>query len=75
MIQVNGYKIWLDKRANVTRAQLRQMPRNDLAESMRWQLHMSQEELDYLERANPDFNLDKFVASSDSKPFRIEVQR
>lgn len=75
MIKMQGYKIWCDPRAEVTRKQLRQLEKRDMAESMRWALHLSQEELNFLEMANPEFNLDMFVASNDSKPFRIEAQR
>lgn len=66
-----GYQFRIDPRAEVTRKQLRQIAKNDLGDCMRWQLHMSEEELFFLETHNPDFNMDQFIRSPESKAFRV----
>lgn len=68
---MKAYRTAIDPRAMVTRNQLNQLAVRDLGGAMRWALHLSHEELDYLEAHNPDFNMDQFVLSPDSKPFKI----
>ena len=68
-----GYQLRIDPRAEVTRKQARQLSIRDLDGLGRWSLHMSEEELAYLECNNPGFDMDKFVASSDSRPFKVSA--
>lgn len=52
---MSSYQLWVDPRAEVTRSQLRKLDIKDFSEkSLRWALHLSSEEMDYLERNNPD---------------------
>ena len=68
-----GYQLRIDPRAEVTRKQLRQLAIKDFGDCGRWHLHMSEEELGYLELNNPGFDMDKFVASQDSRPFKVSA--
>lgn len=78
------YNVWIDPRAAQTRQELRRLTIRDFAEkSLRWALHLSAEEMQYLERNNPeslgalsDPALYKaawaaFVNHPESKPFRV----
>ena len=78
------YRTKIDLKAAVTRAQMRQQLPKDLGHgTMRWALHLSVEESDYLESENPDtlglpedskqrdIEWRKFIEHPDSKPFRI----
>lgn len=52
---MSNYQMWIDPRAEVTRSQLRRIDIKDFSEkSLRWALHLSSEEMDYLEAHNPD---------------------
>ena len=68
-----GYQLRIDPRAEVTRKQLRQISIRDLDGMGRWHLHMSEEELSYLECNNPGFDMNKFVASPGSRPFKVSA--
>jgi hypothetical protein len=78
------YNTWIDPRAEVTRSQLRRIDIRDFAEkSARWALHLSEEEMAYLERYNPDSlgciadpalykaEWAKFINHPESKPFKV----
>lgn len=52
---MSSYQLWIDPRAEVTRNQLRKIDIRDFGDkSLRWSLHLSTEEMDYLEQHNPD---------------------
>lgn len=52
---MSSYQLWIDPRAAETRSQLRRIDIKDFSEkSLRWALHLSAEEMDYLEANNPD---------------------
>lgn len=52
---MSKYNVWIDPRAAETRAQMRRIDIRDFKEkSLRWALHLSEEEINYLERMNPD---------------------
>lgn len=78
------YNVWIDPRAEETRKQIRGLTIRDLAsKTMRWALHLSEEEMAYLERHNPETlgNLAdpmtykeewaRFINHGESKPFRV----
>jgi len=74
---------FIDPRANQTRKQMRSHVAKDFSDkSMRWALHMSEEEAAWLEFHNPDtlgltdpklrdLAWKAFIVSSDSVPYRI----
>ena len=66
-----AYRIAIDRRAEEVRKRLRQQMPSDLGDCMRWALHMSEEELAYLEAHNPDFNMDQFIKSREARAFMI----
>lgn len=81
---MSKYRIWIDPRAEVTRSQLRAIDIRDFKEkAARWALHLSEEELNYLERENPDTlgcisdpalykeAWRRFIDDPESKPFRV----
>lgn len=81
------YQTWIDPRAAVTRSQLSRIEIRDLCSAtMRWALHFSHEEMEYLERHNPDtlgawgdpalYNTEwkKFVDHPESQPYRVKVK-
>ena len=80
---MSKYRTWIDPRAAVTRAQLKREQIRDLGASMRWSLHMSEEEFQYLQLFNPDtlgvsqdsalFKQEwaRFLQHPDSAPYRI----
>lgn len=82
---MSKYNIWIDPRAAKTRAQLRSLELSDLASStMRWALHLSEEELRYLEEHNPDTlgvvpdsllykqEWMRFLNHPESNPFKVQ---
>lgn len=83
---MSSYRTWIDPRAVVTRNQLRSVDIRDFDEKcMRWALHLSDLEFDYLERMNPDTlgclsdpalykaEWAKFVNSPAARPFKVFV--
>lgn len=83
---MSKYRVWIDPRAAQTRSQLQRLVIRDFAEKCaRWALHLSAEEMDYLERHNPDTlgclhdpaqykaEWAKFVAHPESRPFRVQA--
>jgi hypothetical protein len=66
-----GYRTAIDPRAEKTRQRMRQMQAQDLGGAMRWKLHLSHEERDYLERMNPDFSMDQFIKAPEAKAYLI----
>lgn len=80
------YNVWIDPRAAVTRKQLQSLEIRDLAsKTMRWALHLSHEEMEYLEQMNPDtlgcwedprqYNTEwaRFVDHPESRPFKVAL--
>jgi len=74
---------WIDPRAALTRKKLRSKKLNDLADTMRWGLHMSEQEADWLAFHNPetlgcsDTKLRSgywkhFIMSEASIPYRVQ---
>lgn len=83
---MSKYRTWIDPRAAVTRSQLRKLEIRDAAVgTMRWALHLSHEEMHYLELMNPDTlgcthdarqykaEWAKFIAHPDSAPFKVQA--
>lgn len=83
---MSRYQTWVDPRAAVTRAQLSKLDIRDCGGgTMRWCLHLSDAEMAYLERNNPDSlgalgdpalykaEWAKFIQHPDSKPFKVQV--
>lgn len=81
---MSRYHIWIDPRAVVTRKQLRRLTIRDFKDKcMRWALHLSDLEHEYLTTHNPDTlglpedsaqykaEWAKFVNHPESKPFRV----
>ena len=79
------YQTLIDKRATLTRSQLRALSIRDLGVgTMRWALHLSELEAHMLEVLNPDtlglpedskqrdIEWRKFIEHPDSEPFRIQ---
>ena len=66
-----AYRIAIDRRAEETRSRYRQQLPSDLGDCMRWALHMSEEELAYLEAHNPDFDMNKFIKAPEARAFMI----
>jgi len=78
------YNVWIDPRAEETRKQLRGLTIRDLSSgTLRWALHLSEDEMAYLERHNPDSlgcladpalykaEWAKFINSNASKPYKV----
>jgi hypothetical protein len=83
---MSKYRTWIDQRAAKTRAELSKLQIKDLgAGTMRWCLHLSDLEMAYLERNNPDTlgcltdpavykaEWAKFVQHPESRPFKVQV--
>ena len=83
---MSRYQTWIDPRAAKTREQLSKLDIKDLGDgTMRWCLHLSDLEMAYLERNNPDSlgalsdpalykaAWAKFVQHPESKPYKIQV--
>lgn len=83
---MSKYNTWIDPRAAVTRKQLQSLTIRDLAsKTMRWALHLSHEEMEYLERNNPDtlgcwsdprqYNAEwaKFVDHPEARPYKVAL--
>lgn len=81
---MSKYRVWIDPRAAETRAELRRLQIKDFAEkSLRWALHMSEEEVAFLEANNPETlgclcdprqykaEWARFIAHPESSPFRV----
>ena len=78
------YNVWIDPRAEETRKQLRGLTIKDLGTgTMRWALHLSEDEMQYLETYNPDSlgcladpalykaEWAKFINCNESKPYKV----
>ena len=65
------YRIAIDPRAEESRKKFRQQLPSDLGDCMRWSLHMSEEELFYLETHNPGFDMNQFIKAPEAKAFMI----
>lgn len=83
---MSKYNVWIDPRAAQTRRELSRLMIRDFAEkSLRWALHLSAEEMAYLEKMNPDTlgaladpalykqEWARFVNHPESRPFRVDV--
>ena len=81
---MSKYRTWIDPRAAVTRNQLAKLPLRDAAShTLRWSLHLSEEEYAYLIENNPDtlgvvpdsalFKQEwaRFIQHPESRPYRI----
>ena len=66
-----AYRIAIDPRAEETRKRYRQQLPSDLGDCMRWALHMSDYEAEFLEAMNPDFSMDEFIKSPEARAFMI----
>ena len=66
-----AYRIAIDPRSEATRKRYRQVLPSDLGDCMRWAMHLSEDELAYLEAHNPDFDMDTFVKSPEARAFMI----
>lgn len=83
---MSKYRTWIDPRAAETRSQLQRLEIRDFEEkSARWALHLSEEEMRFLENSNPETlgclsdphqyktEWAKFIAHPESKPFRVRA--
>ena len=76
------YLAMIDPKAQAYRAEILRGPVNDLAGVARPALHLSAEEHEYLERANPELSQEDaqlrakawldFIHHPDSRPFRVQ---
>lgn len=83
---MSKYRTWVDLRAAATRAELRKLAIKDLGTgTMRWCLHLSHEEMRFLEDNNPDTlgclsdpavykaEWAKFVQHPESSVYKVQV--
>ena len=81
---MSKYRTWIDPRAEETRKQIRGQTIRDMASgTMRWALHLSEEEMRYLELNNPDTlgciadakrykeEWARFINGPESKPYKV----